>query len=205
MSIYLETAKKQIEKGTVGLDAIKSNLTRHIEAENKAKWDSDMRAEYDELYPEHRDMTDAEKSSEYISDCIYRDDMGWEHIPIEDFEYPKVTIDYSEDESYMTFEEWLNETIVVSEAIEATYDEDGMELTPYVPEVTELVRPYVAPEVTDAEIDELLSTIGYVSKEVVDALKYLADTDWYYIRYVDNGTAIPQEVMDKRAEARLIV
>ena len=184
MIIYLDTAKKQIKKGTVGLDAIKSNLTRHIEAENKAKWTSDMQMEYDTLF----------KTVEIFKDIVNEDET-----------ITTVSDGFTYVEDCVSFEEWINETRVVSEAVEATYDEDGIELTPYVSEVTELVRPYVAKEVTDVEIDELLSTIGYVSKEVVDALKYLADTDWYYIRYVDNGTAIPQEVMDKRAEARLIV
>ena len=31
---------------------------------------------------------------------------------------------------------------------------------------------------------------------------YLSSTDWYVIRYADEGTPIPQEVKKKRAEAR---
>lgn len=184
MSIYLETAKKQIEKGTVGLDAIKSNLTRHIEAENKAKWLADKQVEYDTLF----------KTVEIFKDIVNEDET-----------ISTVSDGFTYVEDCISFEEWINETRVVSEAIEATYDEDGVELTPYVPEVTELVRPYAPIEVTKEMIQAELDKLGYVSKEKQDALKYLADTDWYYSRYVDNGTAIPQEVMDKRAEARLIV
>jgi len=34
------------------------------------------------------------------------------------------------------------------------------------------------------------------------ALKYLADTDWYIIRYQETSVEIPQEILDARAEAR---
>ena len=31
---------------------------------------------------------------------------------------------------------------------------------------------------------------------------YLAETDWYVIRFQENGTVIPQDVLDKRQAAR---
>lgn len=34
------------------------------------------------------------------------------------------------------------------------------------------------------------------------ARKYLADTDWYVIRQMDEGTPIPEEIKAKRADAR---
>jgi hypothetical protein len=35
-----------------------------------------------------------------------------------------------------------------------------------------------------------------------EALKFLADTDWLVIRKQENGTEIPQDILDARAEAR---
>ena len=37
------------------------------------------------------------------------------------------------------------------------------------------------------------------------AKDYLASTDWYIVRFMDSGVEVPQEVKDKRAEARLLV
>jgi len=181
------------------LAVIQKLITEELLRLDKAKFDEELFNQYDNMFPSYRDMTEEEKDAHNIEVFIELDG-----IPL-DYVYPQVEIDYSEDESYMTFEEFKNEVKVIQEAVEATYYEDGMELTPAVPEVTELVRPYTPIEVTDEMIQAELDKLGYVSKEKQDALKYLADTDWYYIRYVDNGEAIPQEVIDKRAEARLIV
>ena len=51
-----------------------------------------------------------------------------------------------------TFNEYVAETKVVTESVEATYDEQGLELTPFVTEVVEEIRPYVALEVA-ARVD----------------------------------------------------
>lgn len=36
-----------------------------------------------------------------------------------------------------------------------------------------------------------------------NAKKYLADTDWYAARKAETGTAIPEDILTKRAQARL--
>ena len=38
--------------------------------------------------------------------------------------------------------------------------------------------------------------------EVLKSKAYLADTDWYFIRKLDTGASIPEDVITKRAEAR---
>ena len=48
------------------------------------------------------------------------------------------------------------------------------------------------PEFTDAEINQ-------------ENLAYLADTDWYVIRKADTGTAVPTDILDARAAARLLI
>ncbi|MFT5452868.1 MAG: hypothetical protein ACI9N9_002366 [Enterobacterales bacterium] len=56
------------------------------------------------------------------------------------------------------------------------------------------------PEFTDAEI-------AANTQQVINQvnLAYLARTDWYVIRKADSGEAVPTEVTDARAEARLSI
>ena len=118
---------------------------------DKTTWMRDKQEEYSVLFPATREATDAEYEANFIEQA------GLDEIPT----YPyfgdgsrmfplyNIKIDYSEDETYVSFTDWLNETRIITEAVEATYDEDGMILTEAVAEVTELVHPYVAKDVTD--------------------------------------------------------
>lgn len=38
-----------------------------------------------------------------------------------------------------------------------------------------------------------------------EARRYLSDTDWYVVRKMETGVEIPQDILDKRAAARLSV
>lgn len=38
-----------------------------------------------------------------------------------------------------------------------------------------------------------------------DSLKYLSDTDWYIIRFLESGVAVPTEVTAQRAAARAAI
>jgi len=51
---------------------------------------------------------------------------------------------------------------------------------------------------TQAQIDEAESIIAKKR-----ARQYLAQTDWYVTRKAETGTAIPDDVLTKRAQARL--
>nr|BFD39992.1 hypothetical protein FFPRI1PSEUD_14910 [Pseudomonas sp. FFPRI_1] len=42
-------------------------------------------------------------------------------------------------------------------------------------------------------------------QETREALKYLSDTDWYVMRLVETGKAIPEDIAAKRAEARTTI
>ena len=62
-------------------------------------------------------------------------------------------------------------------------------------------------ELTPAQITEIESYIQFIQTDAptqasVDALMYLAETDWYVVRKAETGKEIPQEVLDKRAAAR---
>ena len=178
--------KLAIEQGKiVGAKKLASEL---IATNHKAKWLEEKQAEYDLLYPEYRNMTD----EEYIAyqDELYGD--GAEPIlPIPQDE-TKVKIDYSSDETYVTFSDWLNETKLVSEVVYYTYeeyvaneqakyegiedipllDEDEYNLLPSVktPEVTELVRLYIALEITDEMVEDKLEEYSAYA-EYKDILK----------------------------------
>lgn len=39
-------------------------------------------------------------------------------------------------------------------------------------------------------------------ERIAELEKYLADTDWYAVRYAETGVEIPEEVKTKRQEAR---
>lgn len=131
------------------LSKCKDLIKQGLVSQHKVEWTASKQAEYDELYPMYRDMTEEEYNS--------RKDDDLEENPYNVISYEaalvdglltQVAIDYSQDETYLTFNEWLNETRVVSEAIEPTYDGEENQLTEAVAEVTELVRPYVANDVT---------------------------------------------------------
>ena len=138
---------------------IKEELLRF----DRAKFESGIKSEYDVLFPEYRLETDEEYNNR-LDDLNAPDDM----------EVPKlqVLIDYSKDENYVTFEQYKNETKVIQEAVEATYDDDGIELTPAIPEVKILVRPYIP--LTEDELESKLLDVDeyveYKSKLAKDEL-----------------------------------
>jgi hypothetical protein len=92
---------------------------------DKTTWMRDKQEEYSVLFPATREATDAEYEANFIEQA------GLDEIPT----YPyfgdgsrmfplyNIKIDYSEDETYVSFTDWLNETRVITEAVEATYDE----------------------------------------------------------------------------------
>ena len=46
-------------------------------------------------------------------------------------------------------------------------------------------------------------TQAQLSADRFNAKRYLAETDWYVTRFSETGTAIPQDILDKRAAARI--
>ena len=149
MDNLLNTIEFTLKKGKI--ERAKELLAEYYKKLNKQEWLQDKQAEYNELYPSQRDMTDDEKTA-YDTDkngSIIERDEGFEYpkIPIyyfkEEPEDPPTDGDVVIDPSYKTFDEWLNETKVIKEAVT---DEDGNVIEP---EVTELVRPYTEPSVEE--------------------------------------------------------
>jgi hypothetical protein len=62
-------------------------------------------------------------------------------------------------------------------------------------------------ELTTEQIQEIEDYIAAITADPIeqtnmDSQMYLAETDWYVVRKFETGTAIPQEVLIKRQEAR---
>lgn len=43
-----------------------------------------------------------------------------------------------------------------------------------------------------------------LNKAKKEALQYLADTDWYVVRFAETGVAIPADIATKREECRVL-
>lgn len=67
---------------------------------------------------------------------------------------------------------------------------DGSWSVETAPAKPEPIKPNPVPEPTQQE------------RANAAARRYLGDTDWYVIRQVETGVAVPQEILDKRAAAR---
>ena len=160
--------ERVIAKGK-SLAVVKKILAEELEADYKARWYSDKQAEYNELFPMYRPYTDEEYQA-YLDEL----EEGQTTLSIEQLD---VAIDYSEDETYVTFNDWLNETVVITEAVEEEVDEEGNVIVEGVAEVTEMVHPYIAPDNFDIEIDEYLANSSlYQGKVKTDTLDRLTVT-----------------------------
>lgn len=148
---YLESAKIALNKGK--LSGAKALLTKHLEKEHRTIFYKNLEEEYNNTYP-----------SFILKECIGNCTTG---TPCQDCgsngQYIgtiETEVDYSNDENYMTFDQWINETKVVSEAVEEishieVIDDVETKIIDqeYTPEVIELIRPYNKPEITDEMIN----------------------------------------------------
>jgi len=141
------------------IDSAKALLTKHYNKEHKSAWLEAMRGEYDGLFPFSIEATFDEYLVHFDGDT-----------PLTSEEYQETTnklmliIDYSEDENYVAFNEWIKEVRVIQEAVEEVshLDDEGMKIidVAYQPEVTELVRPYtpMTTEEVVAQVDSYIYT-----------------------------------------------
>jgi hypothetical protein len=87
----------------------------------------------------------------------------------------------------------------VSPAVEAVLDDQGVEVSPSIPAVTQKWVKLKA-EYT-VEIEDVTTQVAQYAINA-DALAYLASTDWLVIREVDAGTPCPADIKAERAAAR---
>jgi hypothetical protein len=144
------------------LAIIKKLLREEFIRLDKAKFEAELRDEYELKFPKYRDANEDEiyEQQEHYLNNASNEVLLREDIDFSEFIYSQVEIDYSQDEAYKTLEEYKNETRVITEAVEATYDEEGNVLTEAIPEVTELVRPYVglSDEVIESKVTEYINS-----------------------------------------------
>ena len=139
-------AKLQIE-ASMPLDYIKDSLDKAYKAEHRDAFYTSQREDYDNVY----------KLKEIIQETTVFDEVLQKEVITTEV----IGFDYLDDAP--TYEEYKNETIVVTAYVEATYDVDGMTiLTPEVLEVREAVRPYV-PQL-QSDVDTLVNN----NKELVE-------------------------------------
>jgi hypothetical protein len=87
----------------------------------------------------------------------------------------------------------------VSPAVEAVLDDQGVEVSPAIPAVTQK-KVKLKAEYT-VEIEDITTQVAQYAINA-DALAYLASTDWLVIREVDAGTPCPADIKAERAAAR---
>jgi hypothetical protein len=51
-------------------------------------------------------------------------------------------------------------------------------------------------ELLDIQLSE--QTANDLAVNIAAARKYLADTDWYFVRQIEENIAVPQEILDER-------
>jgi hypothetical protein len=87
----------------------------------------------------------------------------------------------------------------VSPAVEAVLDDQGVEVSPAIPAVTQK-KVKLKAEYT-IEIEDITAQVAQYAINT-QALEYLSSTDWMIIREVDAGVPCPAEVKAERAAAR---
>ena len=87
----------------------------------------------------------------------------------------------------------------IQPAVEAVLDDQGVEVSPSIPAVTQKWVKLKA-EYT-IEIEDITAQVAQEAINA-EALAYLASTDWLVIREVDAGTPCPADVKAERAAAR---
>jgi hypothetical protein len=66
-----------------------------------------------------------------------------------------------------------------------------------------IIQELIPAEFTAEVID--ISKNLELQKQKAEAKKFLSDTDWYVIRFIDSGIEIPEEIKKQRQQAREIL
>lgn len=69
-------------------------------------------------------------------------------------------------------------------------------------DIRETDRPIVDYEFADTEVWRAKEAEKARLAKIEELEAYLAETDWYVIRFADTGEAIPEEIKTKRRDAR---
>jgi hypothetical protein len=72
-------------------------------------------------------------------------------------------------------------------------------------EFGEVVKVVSIDEPLKAQILAEREAAQQASSQINQSLKFLADTDWMVIRQLETGVPVPVEILQQRAEARLLI
>lgn len=154
MQDYFKLAQEQIALGKP-VNKIKDSISKALKAKHKQDWEASLRAEYDLLFP-----TYTEEVFSLTFDDIHFEIDDWKlernNVLIISENYETNTIKYKtliEYESYVSYKEWLEETVITVEAV-AEVKVGDVAITPAVEEVREYMRPYTP--LTDEELMPLV-------------------------------------------------
>ena len=146
MQDYRKLAGRQLASGRP-LSKAKDSIRKYLLAEDSLKFYETIRAAYTAAYPVDREMVDTEKSQYLLNNPEKAVTIGIQ-------EYPMITIDYGD--APVIYTDYRDEVRVTTAEVSATFNSKGVELTPAVAEVTEMVRPYTVCTVTDDDIQAVL-------------------------------------------------
>lgn len=108
-------------------------------------------------------------------------------------------------DKYTTKTERLQEVDKIHKKYSDMFNESGLEVKiPYEDKMLTLAEARVLRD--NLEVETIVENLNFVEdrKLLLSYYKYLEETSWYTERLNDpsSGKAVPQEVLDKRAEAR---
>ena len=159
------------------LKGAKQLLKEYYENKDKAEYEEQLRSEYDSLYPKYKiiDYDIGETAYNELRNSFFNELDTYDVWLSKDFNiayagcepsYLKIEINYKQTPP--TFNDWLNETRVVTEASyvcdecqlaldSETCTNNAEHITRLIPEVTELVRPYI-PKDTSERVDNYIKS-----------------------------------------------
>lgn len=190
----LDTIKLALQKGKI--ERAKELLKEYFSNQHYQDWLKSKKNEYNNLYPEYKNVAWLDLATTAVR-INYAEKYGLNSTDSETVkqhfkkQYDKTEetiyditgynkIDYSNDENYLTFDEWLNEEKAIQEEI---VDEDGIIVQP---EIKEKIRPYIPP--TDDYLIPLIDSFmkpyrfqrleKIFSNKTLGLKKLAIDKDW---------------------------
>jgi len=164
MNRHEKRAIEQLEANKP-IESVRESINLLFLEEHKQDWTNAKYEEYLAIFPITREQTEEEKQQGY-QELLLED----ENLLFEDVVFNPIRINYSENEAFQTFQDWLHGVNIITEYEAATYDENNNILTEEIKEVTEPIHNYVAPDNFDDEINSWLSN-NTQNKERLDLIK----------------------------------
>ena len=177
---YKKLAEKQIALGKP-LAIIENSVELYFKQEDKKAFDLQLQTEYDALY----------KTKEIVEVKVLEDGTEVNEI-----------VGFTHEDGCISLDDYKSESRVIAEAVEATYDENGLLLTERVEAVTEQVRPYIATVITEDIVNTKLIEFGYnyAHKRKLEYPAIEEQLDMQYKDSIDGGTRFKDSIEAVKAK-----